>query len=187
MVPLLALWLPILVAAVLVFIASSIIHMMLGYHAADHRKVPTEDAFMDAARAFNLPPGDYAVPCPTSARAARDPEFIARMKKGPVMFMTVRPAGDMRMGGRLVFWFVFCAVVGLFAAYLASRMLPAGAPYLDVFQVSGTVAFVGYGLALWEYAIWYNRSVATTLRSTLDALIYGLLTGGAFGWLWPQA
>src|SRR5688572_9294931 len=186
MVSLLALWLPILVAAVLVFVASSIIHMVLGYHAADYRKLPSEDAFMDAARSFDIPAGDYAVPCPTSASAARDPEFMARMKRGPVMFMTVRPTGDMRMGGRLAAWFVFCAVVGLFAGYLSSRALPAGAPYLDVFRFSGTVASVGYGLALWEHAIWYNRSIAATLRSTLDALVYGLLTGGAFGWLWPQ-
>jgi len=38
---------------------------------------------------------------------------------------------------------------------------------------------------LWQMSIWYRRSWSTTLKATLDGVIYGLLTGGAFGWLWP--
>ena len=185
MVSLAALWLPILVAAVLVFIASSLIHMVLGYHAADYGRLPAEDKVMDALRPFNLAPGDYVTPCPTSPASMRDPEFLARRKRGPVFMMTVFPAGDIQMGGQLAQWFVFALVVGLFAGYVASRALPAGAPYMEVFQITSTVAFVGYGLALWEISIWYRRQWGTTLRSNIDALIYALLTGGAFGWLWP--
>lgn len=185
MVPLTALWLPILVAAVLVFVASYLIHMVLGYHRTDYRKVPSEDAAMDALRSLNLAPGDYHVPHPDSPAAMRTPEFIAKMKKGPVATMTVFPSGDVRMGSRLAQWFGFCLVVGLFAAYLTSRALPAGAPYLAVFRFAGTVAFVGYVLAQWENTIWYNRPWQTNLKNTFDALVYGLLTGGAFGWLWP--
>ena len=40
MIPLTALWLPILVSAVFVFIASSVIHMMLGYHKAYYGTLP---------------------------------------------------------------------------------------------------------------------------------------------------
>ena len=185
MVSLASLWLPILVAAVLVFIASSLVHMVLGYHRADYGVVPSEDKVMDALRPFNIPPGDYLTPCPTSPSSMKDPEFIAKRKRGPVFMMTVWPAGEVAMGGQLAQWFVFCLVVGLFAAYLTSRALPAGAPYLEVFRFSSTVAFVGYGLALWEMSIWYRRKLGATLRSNLDALIYALLTGGAFGWLWP--
>ena len=185
MVSLASLWLPILVAAVLVFIASSLVHMVLGYHAADYGKLADEDKVMDALRGFNIPPGDYLTPCPTSAASMKDPEFLAKRKRGPVFMMTMFPAGDMGMGAQLAQWFVFCLVVGLFAAYLTSRALPAGAPYMEVFRFSSTVAFVGYGLALWEMSIWYKRKLGTTLRSNIDALIYALLTGGAFGWLWP--
>jgi hypothetical protein len=35
--------------------------------------------------------------------------------------------------------------------------------------------------------IWYKRSVVTSLKSTFDSLVYGCLTAGAFGWLWPGA
>ncbi len=159
--------------------------MVLGYHAADYGRLADEEKVMDALRPFNIPPGDYLAPCPTSPSSMKDPEFIARRKRGPVFMMTMFPAGDFGMGGQLAQWFVFCLVVGLFAAYLTSRALPAGAPYMEVFRFSSTVAFVGYGLALWEMSIWYKRKLGTTLRSNLDALIYALLTGGAFGWLWP--
>jgi hypothetical protein len=185
MVSLAALWLPILVAAVLVFIASSLIHMLLGYHHADYDKLAEEDKVMDALRPFNLPPGDYVTPCPTSPASMRDPEFLARRKRGPVFMMTVWPAGDIRMGGQLAQWFVFAVIVNVFTAYVATLALPAGAPYMEVFQVTSTVSFIAYGMALWELSIWYRRKWATTLRSNIDSLIYGLLIGGVFGWLWP--
>jgi hypothetical protein len=185
MVSLASLWLPILVAAVLVFIASSLIHMVLGYHAADYGKLADEDKVMDALRPFNIPPGEYVAPNPTSPGAMRDPEFLAKRKRGPVFMMTVWPAGDIQMGGQLAQWFVFCLVVGLFTAYVATLAQPAGAPYMEVFQITSTVSFIAYGMALWEVSIWYRRKWGTTLRSNIDALIYSLLTGGVFGWLWP--
>ena len=185
MVDLVALWLPILVAAVLVFLASWLIHMLLPYHRTDYGKVPSEDAVMDVMRPFGIAPGDYMVPNPYSPAGARTPEFIAKMKKGPVIVMTVMQPGDVGMGGRLASWFLFCVIVGLFSGYLTSRALPAGAPYLEVFRFAGTVAFVGYAVALWENTIWYSRAWMTTLKSTIDGLVYALLTGGVFGWLWP--
>jgi hypothetical protein len=185
MVSLAALWLPILVAAILVFLASFVMHMLLPFHRGDYARVPSEDKVMDALRPFALTPGDYMMPCADSMSQRGSPEFVARHKRGPVMVMTVLPSGEMSMTSNLIQWFVFCLVVGLFAAYLTSRALPAGAPYMEVFRFAGTVAFVGYGLALWEHSIWYRRSWMTTVRSNVDALVYGLLTGGAFGWLWP--
>lgn len=184
MVSLAALGLPILVAAILVFVASYAIHMVLRYHRTDFRKIAAEDAVMDALRPFNLAPGDYHVPA-GSPETMQDPAFIARMKKGPVVLMTVLPSDPMQMGSRLAWWFVYCLVVGLFAAYLASRSLPAGAPYMEVFRFTSTVAFVGYVLANWPNTIWYSRAWQTNVKNTIDGLVYGLLTGGAFGWLWP--
>ena len=186
MVSLAALWLPILLAAVLVFLASSLIHMVLPYHRTDYGKVGSEDKVMDALRPFGIAPGDYMVPCSTSPAAAQAPEFVAKLKRGPFLLMTVLPSGPMAMGGSLAAWFIFCVVVGVFAGYLTSRALPAGAPYLEVFRFTGTVAFAGYALALWENTIWYKRAWTTTLKANVDGLIYALLTGGAFGWLWPQ-
>ena len=93
---------------------------------------------------------------------------------------------DIAMGSRFAQWFGYLIVVGVFAGYIAGRALPRGAHYLAVFRFAGCTAFVAYGLALWQNSIWYSRSWATTMRSTIDALIYGLLTAGVFGWLWPR-
>jgi Flp pilus assembly protein TadB len=186
MVPVMSLWLPILVSAVLVFVASSIIHMVLGYHRADYRKVPKEDDTMDALRNLSIAPGDYMVPCPTGPSAMKDPAFLEKMKRGPIVLMTVLPGSSGAMGAQLVQWFIYCTIVSVFAAYVSGRALGPGAEYLNVFRFAGTTAFIAYSVALWQTSIWYKKSWGTTLRQTIDGLVYGLLTGGAFGWLWPR-
>src|SRR5712671_2292727 len=89
MVSIPSLWLPILLSAVAVFVASSLIHMVLKYHRSDYGKVPAEDEVMDALRKFNIPPGDYLVPCAGGPEAHKDPAFQEKIKKGPVLMMTV--------------------------------------------------------------------------------------------------
>lgn len=186
MVPFTSLLIPIILSAVLVFIASSVIHMAMTYHRNDLRAVPNETAVMDAMRPFNLAPGDYAVPMAGSPAAMKDPAFMERMARGPVLLMTVVPSGPVNMGQRLIRWFIYILVVSVFAGYVASRALESGAVYLDVFRFAGTTAFCGYALALAQNSIWWNRNWAMTLRSMFDGLIYALLTAGAFGWLWPR-
>jgi len=186
MVSILSLWLPILVAAVFVFVVSSIIHMALPYHRGDFGRLPSEDDVMDALGRFNIPPGDYVVPHAWSPDALRSPEFIEKAKKGPVAFMTVLPSGPMSMGGSLAMWFVYCIIVGIFAAYITSRAVVPGDPYLAVFRFAGCTAFVGYSLALLQNSIWYRRNWTATLKSVFDGLIYALVTAGTFGWLWPS-
>ncbi|MGH7698965.1 MAG: hypothetical protein ACREMJ_00365 [Gemmatimonadales bacterium] len=187
MVPLLSLWLPILLAAVFVFIVSSVIHTVLTYHHNDYAAVPREREVAAALRPFAILPGEYMMPKPANPKEMKTPEFLEKLKQGPVMAMTVFPNGPFTMGKQLVQWFVYCVVIGIFAGYVASRTLAPGTPYLQVFRVTGTVAFAGYGLALVQASIWFGRRWNTTLKSVFDALIYGLLTAGTFGWLWPAS
>jgi hypothetical protein len=179
------LWIPIVLAAVLVFVASSIIHMLLGYHANDHATVPSEERVRATLREASIPPGDYAIPRAGSMKEMGDPAFIAKQEEGPVLVMTVLPNGPMRLGALLGKWFAFLVAVSIVVAYLAGRTLAPGAEYLDVFRVSGTVAFVAYGAGSWPHSIWYGRKWSTTLKDTFDGLVYALLTAGVFGWLWP--
>lgn len=180
------LWLPILLSSVLVFVVSSIIHMALPWHKNDYAKVPDEEKVMDALRPFTIPSGDYMMPRAFSSQEIRSPEFAEKLKKGPVMILTVLPNGPMSMGTNLVLWFLYSAVVGLLAAYVAGRALASSATYLDVFRFVGTTAFIGYAVALWQMSIWYKRAWTTTIKATVDGLIYALLTAGVFGWLWPH-
>ena len=187
MVPLVSLWLPILLAAVAVFILSSIIHMALKYHNSDFDKLPQEEELLAAMRPFSPPPGDYVFPHCMDFKVRAGDEFKARIAKGPVGFMTVYPNQEPGMGLSLGLWFAYCVVVGIFTAYVARLALPAGAEYLQVSRVTGAAAFMGYGLALLQGSIWYKRKWAATLKSVGDALVYALFTGGMFGWLWPGA
>jgi hypothetical protein len=90
------------------------------------------------------------------------------------------------MGRNLALWFVYLLVVAVFAAYVAGRTLPPGTEYLAVFRVAGTTAFLGFAGAVWQMSIWYRRAWGTTVRATIDGLIYGLLAAGVFAWLWPR-
>lgn len=183
MTSLVQLWLPILLSAVFVFIASSIIHMLLKYHASDRGPVPDEGAVRAALR---LPAGDYVVPYAASMDAMKSPEHVRKLEEGPVAFLTVLPAGSWNMGRALLLWFVYCLVVSVVAGYIAGRALMPGADYLAVFRFAGAAAFAGYVLALWQETIWYGRSVTTTLKNTFDGVIFALITAGVFGWLWPS-
>ena len=186
MVSLAELFLPILLSAVVVFVASWLMHMLLPHHRSDQAAVPRQDEVMAALRPFAIPPGDYMMPRPTSMADMKSPAFIERMKAGPVVAMTVMKTGQNFMGVALAQWFVYCLVVSLFAAYIASRAIDRGAPYLEVSRFASTTAFIAYGLALWQDSIWYRRKWSTTLKSNLDAVLYGFLTGGVLGWLWPR-
>ena len=183
---LLSLWLPILLSAVFVFIASSVIHMFLPWHKGDYLKVPGEEKFRDAVGPLALPPGDYMVPRCDSMQEMKAPAFAEKMKQGPVLMMTVMPNGVMGVGRSLALWFVYLVVVSGFAAYVAAHALPVGASYRHVFRFAGVTAFLAYAGALGQFSIWYRRSWGTTLRATIDGLIYAGLTAGTFGWLWPR-
>ena len=177
-----ALWLPVLLSAVFVFVASSIIHMVLPWHKSDYPKMPDEDRFSDAVRPLALAPGDYFVPRVDSMKDMKTPEFANKLNQGPVLVMTVMPNGQFTMGRTLGLWFLYCLVTGLFAAFVAGGALPAGASYPRVFHVVALCAFMGYTLALWQMSIWYRRAWSTTIKSSFDGLIYALLTAGTFGW-----
>lgn len=186
MVSIVSLWLPILLAAVLVFVASSVIHMFLGYHRNDFEQLPNEAAAMEALRPLDLPVGDFVMPYAGSPDAMRSDEYKAKVEAGPVMFFTVlHPGALFNMGPQLAQWFAYSVVVGVFAAYLAGRTLAPGAEYLDVFRLTGTVAFACYAMSLPQRSIWYKQRWSTTGKSMFDALVYALLTAGCFGWMWP--
>ena len=186
MVELTALWLPILLSAVVVFIISSIIHTLLPWHKKDYLQLPNEGKISDALRPFNIPPGDYMLPRGSSTAEMKSAEFTEKLKKGPVMIITVKPNGMWKMGQIMFLWFLYSVVVGLFAAYIAGRALPMGATYLEVFRFAGASGFMGYSLALMQLSVWYGRSWSTTIKSMIDGLIYALFTAGVFGWLWPR-
>jgi hypothetical protein len=187
MVPLSALWLPVLFSAVIVFVASFIMHMVLPYHKSDYRKLPDEDRVTDTLRSAGVAPGRvYFFPY-FSFKEMKSAPVVEKLKRGPVGLLTVLPSGPPAMRKNLMQWFLYCIVIGIFAAYLAGRTLATGTVFLEVFRVVGTAAFLGYGGAQIQESIWAGRSWVVTFKHVFDSLIYAALTAGTFGWLWPKS
>lgn len=185
MVSITALWLPILVAAVIVFIASSIIHMVLPYHRNNYRQMADEDKVRDALRPSNLKPGLYFFPFCTH-KNMKSPEIQEKYKQGPVGLITIFPSGPPAMAKFLGLWLAYCLLVSFFTAYLTGRTVAFGAHYPAVFRVAGTAAFMAFGLGPLVNGIWKGQPWTVVLKEVFDGVIYALLTAGTFGWLWPR-
>jgi hypothetical protein len=185
MVSLTALWLPVVLSAVIVFIASSIMHMLLPYHRSDYRQLPDEDKLLAALRAAGLKQGLYHFPFCTH-KDMKSPAAMEKFKQGPVGMLTVFPSGPPAMPKFLGMWFAYCLIIGFFVAYLTGRTVAPGAGYMAVFRVAGTSAFLAYGLGNLSNGIWKGQPWSVTLKEAIDGLVYALLTAGTFGWLWPR-
>jgi len=185
MVPLAALWLPTLLSAVIVFVASSIMHMVLPYHHNDYSQLPDEDTIRTTLRSAALKRGLYVFPFCTH-KEMKSPALAEKYKQGPVGFVTILPNGPPAMPKFLIQWFVYCLLIGFFVAYLTGHTIAPGANYLVVFRVAGTAAFLAYGLSQLSNGIWKGQMWATTIKEVIDGIVYGLLTAATFGWLWPR-
>ncbi|HEX6083372.1 MAG TPA: hypothetical protein VF266_02535 [Thermoanaerobaculia bacterium] len=183
MTSLAALWLPILVSAVFVFLASMILHAALPFwHRRDYRPAPDDRPFVEASR--TLAPGFYAFP--SAQWNEMTPEQKAEWRKGPVGFMYVRKAASISMGRTFLLHFLYCLVGSFLAAYVVSIAAAPGTEYLRVHRLAGTA-----GMIFWAFgtnvsdAIWYGKPWPSVFKYVVDAVIYGFLIGGTFGWLWP--
>lgn len=181
-----ALWLPILLSSVIVFIVSSIIHMFSPWHKSDFPKLANEDQVMDALRPLVTGPGDYMVPRPASMEEMKSAEYRAKVERGPRVIMTVTPGGPMSMSREMVLWFLYLIVVNILTAYVAAHALAPGAPTHPIIRFTGLVSFIAYASALWQLSIWYRRSWGITFKATVDSLIYAVLTALTFAYLWPH-
>ena len=179
------LWLPIVLSAVIVFVASSILHMVLPYHRTDCKQLPDEANVLTTLRGAGLTRGYYMFPY-TNHKDMKNPATQEKFKQGPVGIVTVFPSGPPAMGKFLGMWFAYCLVVGFFVAYLAFHTVAAHSDYPVVFRVVGTAAFLAYGIGGLANGIWKGQPWSMVLKETFDGLIYALLTAGTFGWLWPR-
>jgi hypothetical protein len=186
MVSLGELWLPILVSAVLLFIVSAIIHMVLKYHNKDYKQLPNEEAVRAAIRAGNPTPAQYVIPYCPDMKEMEKPENKQKYAEGPVAVMNLMPPGVPNMGRYLTQWFIFLLLVSLFIAYITAHSIPRGAEYLHVFRVVGAIGFLAYAATHIQDSIWWGKPWRNTWKDVLDGLVYGLVTAGVFGWLWPR-
>ncbi len=180
-----SLWLPVIVSAVVVFVVSSIIHMVLKYHKADYRPLPNEDAARAGLGGGALEPGVYITPHCPDMKQLTEPLVRAKYEKGPVAIVTILPNGMPPMPKYLALWFGFSVLVSFVSAYVARHTLMPGADGGDVMRITGAVAFAAYGVGRIMDPIWKGQPWSNTARELLDAGIYSIATGLTFRLMWP--
>jgi len=186
MVSLGQLWAPILLSAVLVFIASSIIHMVLKLHKSDYKGLANEDEVRAAIRKGNPPPALYIFPFCSDMKKMAEPDMQKKYVEGPVGILTIIRAGSPTMAPMLGKWFLYTVFISLVVAYIGCHVLPPGSEYLAVFKVVGLATWLGYAGATPSGSIWMGRPWSIAFKDMFDGLVYAGVTAGTFGWLWPK-
>jgi hypothetical protein len=183
---LLALWLPILLSAVVVFGISSLIHMVFKWHASDYHGFANEDAVRDAIRAGKPAPGGYVVPYCKDMKDMAGEAMLKKYRDGPVGHFTIGSSGAPKMGKYLGLWFLWTLVVAVAAAFITTQLMglnPGRARAAA--KLVGTVTFIAYGFGSVTESIWMMRPWSTTMKNLLDAALYGLGSGAVFYFFWP--
>jgi hypothetical protein len=184
MVALSHLWLPIIVSAIAVFVASALLHMLFTYHNSDYRQFPNEDEVRAAITKGGATPGQYILPYAVGM-GAKDPVVQQKMREGPTGFVLLRKPSGPGMGAPLTQWFVLTLVVSCLVAYVAALVLAPGADHMAVFRVVATVTFLAYAGSQAQEAIWRAVPWSSVIKTILDGLIFALVTGGLFAVMWP--
>lgn len=183
---LLSLWLPILLSAVVVFVISSLIHMVLKWHASDYGSFSNEDAVRDAIRAGNPAPGRYVLPHCGDMKDMATETMKKKYAEGPVGHVTIIPNGQPAMGKYLGLWFFLCLFVSAVAAFLTAKVYGLDPLWVKpAAKLAGAIAFIGYGFGTLQESIWMGRPLSATVKYLLDAGLYALGTWAVFLWLWP--
>lgn len=184
---LLSLWLPILLSAVFVFIASSVINMVLKFwHAPDYRGFTNEDEVGAAIRKTQPAPGVYVIPFCDPA-TLKDPAVQAKFEQGPIAKINLSPNGMFNLGRFLGQWFLFCLVVSIVCAGLAAHALPPNPGTHAIWHTVGLAALLGYSLGEGTNSIWRGQPWIVSIKYAVDGLVYAIVTATTFAWLWPAA
>jgi hypothetical protein len=182
-----ALWMPVVLSSVAVFIASCLMHMLLPIHRNDFRGLPNEDKVLASLRSLGVGPGAYMFPHCNSMKEMGSPEMKAKIAQGPVGTIVLRGSDGIAIGKSMLQWFVFTLVVSALVGAAAWSVLRPGADIHAVFHLALLTSFLGYGFTNVTDSIWKGIAWSVTIKFLVDGLIYGLATAAVFAWLWPAA
>lgn len=185
MVGLAELWLPILISGVVVFIASSVMWMVLPHHKADIKVLPDEKKFTEALGSHDIPPGLYMWPNCNTPKEMSSEDYKNRFKNGPWGTITVQgQAPNFPMN--LMKCFVMYMVITAMVAYLAGIGLAPGAEYMEVFRVIGTAAILGHCMGGLVNDTFLGKPTRFIITGLFDGVVYALITAGIFAAMWPE-
>jgi hypothetical protein len=182
---LLQLWLPIVLTAVFVFIASSLIHMVFKWHNSDYKKLNNEDEVGAVIRAGNNAPGQYVLPHCMDMKEMQGEAMMKKYIEGPIGFITLKKNGAPNMGPALMMWFVFTVFIAGSAALITLTSVGLQAhPHLAAHSV-GTISLLAYCGGSIQQGIWMGRPWRSVMKDLLDGFIYATISAFTFMYFWP--
>lgn len=179
------LWLPIVASSVLVFVASSLIHMVFKWHNSDYRKLANEDEVMAAIRAGSPTPGQYVMPHCIDMKAMGDDSMQKKFRDGPVGLLTLKKNGPPSMGAALILWFLLVLVIATVAACLALQTYGLNDGSRRPGHLIGMISLLAYACGAVQAGIWMGKPWGSVAKDLLDAVIYATVSALTFMWLWP--
>lgn len=175
---LISLWLPILLCAIALFLASFLSWMVVQLHKNDWKKLSNEDAFMSVAA--NTPVGSYMFPRANSMAEMKTPEFQKKYEAGPRGILTILPKTN--MGLNLGLTFLYFLAVSFLLAYLATMALEPGAEFSKVFRFVSTAGLMTFLAAMVQQAIWFRPRIVGHI---IESIAYAAIVGAIFASIWP--
>jgi hypothetical protein len=115
----------------------------------------------------------------------KTPEVQQKFVEGPLAMVALKPGAPMSMGAPLTQWFLFCLVISFLCALLAAHTVAAGASPARVFHVLALAGLLGHAAGPIPNAIWWSHTWRSSFKHVIDGLIYALIIGATFMWLWP--
>ena len=179
------LWAPILATAVLIFIASSLIHMVFKWHNSDYNKLDNEDAVRAAILAGSPAPAQYVLPHCNDMKEMGSEVMIQKYTEGPVAVLTIMKSGPPKMGGTLTMWFIYSVVVAAIVGCLALAAYPGKANASSAGSLVAVATFMTYVGGSVPFAIWLGKPWGSVAKDALDGVIYAAISGVTFMMLWP--
>jgi hypothetical protein len=178
------LWLPILLSAVAIFIASSLIHMVLKWHNADYRKLANEDEVGAALRNGSPTPGQYVLPYCLDHKEMGSEAMQKKFNEGPIGLITIRANGMPSMGKSLSQWFVYCLIIAAITGSIARSALGPTPVTGMIACVVGTTSFLAFTGGSVQMGIWMGKPWRSVLFDAFDGVIYATICALMFSWLW---
>jgi len=167
-----ALWLPILLSAILVFVVTFLLWMVSPHHRTDWSKLE-DKGVMAALEQAGLPQeGQYQFNQGRGAVPGEHSGFL-------ILFKSNMPKS-------LPLSLLQNVVISAAVAFVAARLLRPGIPFAEVFVPVAVMACLAYAAALPANSTWFGRSWSSTLKEMFDGIVYGLVTAAVFAWLWPS-
>ncbi len=172
------LWLPIVVGAVAVHVASTLAWTALPHHVPEWKPMPDEGELTALLKQHATPAGQYVFPHPKGPQQEKQNPDPNAPYQGTLILYDKPISMGAAIGKTLAFFFLATFVIG----YLASLGLSPQSSRLDVFRFVFVAGLLTHVAGRFPGAFWFKRK---TLLDSIDGTVYALLTAGVFVWLWP--